>query len=59
MARFITDKCVNCGTCLKWCLQDAIHKGETHYEVNPDECVDCRLCEEKCPVHAITNNEKV
>ncbi|MBR4091456.1 MAG: 4Fe-4S binding protein [Mogibacterium sp.] len=59
MSRIITDDCVNCGTCLNWCLQDAIYEGDTHMEVDPDVCVDCRLCEEKCPVGAITNNERV
>ncbi|MBR2561831.1 MAG: 4Fe-4S binding protein [Eubacterium sp.] len=59
MARIITDACVNCGTCVKWCLQDAIHEGDPHMVINPDECMDCRLCEEKCPVGAIINNEKI
>lgn len=59
MPRFITDDCINCGSCVQWCLIEAIHAGETHMEVNPDECVDCRVCEEHCPVGAIGNTEKI
>lgn len=59
MARYITDDCISCGSCVQWCLMEAIHKRAAHMEINPDECVDCRVCEDHCPIGAIGNDEKI
>ena len=53
MPRFITDACLNCGTCEGECPVSAISEGDGKRVINPDECIDCGACEASCPVSAI------
>ncbi|MBI9102612.1 MAG: 4Fe-4S binding protein [Spirochaetales bacterium] len=48
----ITDKCIECGLCLKNCTFKAIKEG-TPYSVIPERCDDCGTCIANCPVDAI------
>lgn len=49
---FITDDCIQCGTCFKSCPQRSIVKGEP-YMIIQKHCLHCGLCLESCPVKAI------
>ena len=53
MPRFITDQCLQCGTCADLCPVGAIAEGDTKYFVDPAQCVDCGACQEACPAEAI------
>lgn len=48
----ITDRCIECGKCMKVCSFKAIRKGSP-YEVIPERCDDCGSCILSCPVNAI------
>ncbi|MDK2820928.1 MAG: hypothetical protein PWP31_893 [Clostridia bacterium] len=48
-----SDKCINCGRCLRLCRFDAIKNNENSYRVNPIYCEGCGVCEFSCPVNAI------
>ncbi len=51
----ITDKCIECGLCLKNCSFDAI-KALSPYEIDPTKCDDCGMCIHVCPVDAIKSS---
>ena len=57
MPFFITDNCVGCDTCVKFCPVDAIYgeKKEVHV-VNEDECIECGVCGKVCPKSAIEDS---
>ena len=57
MARFISDDCVSCGTCVDECPVDAISQGDDKYVIDADACVDCAACEAVCPTGAIAAAE--
>lgn len=48
----ITDKCIECGICLKNCSFKAIKPG-TPYSIISERCDDCGDCLMNCPVDAI------
>lgn len=48
----ITDSCVGCGTCLKYCPQKCIIAGKK-YLIQPEHCLHCGACFEHCPVKAV------
>ena len=48
----ITDKCIECGLCMKNCSFKAIKEGSP-YSVISEKCDDCGSCIENCPVNAI------
>lgn len=56
MAYFITDACVNCGTCVDNCPVEAISEGELKHVIDADICVGCGTCADNCPVEAIEEN---
>lgn len=46
----ITDaECVQCGECLKMCLEDAIQLKDDGPVINREACVQCELCARDCP----------
>ena len=48
----ITDKCIECGACLKNCTFKAIEEGSP-YRIIPERCDDCGTCIVSCPAEAI------
>lgn len=63
MALKITDACINCDICEPECPNQAIHRGEMIYEINPDRCTECvghfdePQCVAVCPVECIPVDE--
>jgi NAD-dependent dihydropyrimidine dehydrogenase PreA subunit len=59
MARILSEKCVGCQTCRKYCSVDAIKYADGKCYIEPDECVDCYVCLRKhvCPMDAIQPTE--
>ncbi len=53
MAYQITDRCTNCGDCLRVCPLEAISAGEQRPTIDPDLCTDCGTCSDICPARAI------
>ena len=53
MAYFITDECVECGSCAAVCPADAISEGDGKYVIDADACLECGTCEAECPNEAI------
>ncbi len=45
-------KCINCGTCERWCPQDAIEM-EDVATIHYDRCIGCGECVAVCPVGAV------
>ena len=62
MALLITEECINCDVCEPECPNDAIHMGETIYEIDPEKCTECvghfnePQCKIVCPVNCIPFN---
>jgi len=53
MPRMITDKCNNCGACLKTCPVVECISHSDIYRINPEMCIDCMECVSVCAVSAI------
>ena len=51
----ITDKCTQCGLCLKKCSFKAITAGSP-YKIDPSKCDDCGDCLMVCPTGAINQS---
>lgn len=49
---FITDACIECGTCQRGCPQGCIEEGFP-FKIQQDACLHCGLCFENCPVSCI------
>jgi len=49
----ITDDCLECGSCVDECPEEAISEGEGKYVIDQDLCVQCKSCMEVCPNEAI------
>ena len=45
-------KCISCGNCEKFCMQNAISKTTVSYTVNAEKCTGCGKCAEICSVLA-------
>jgi len=54
----ISEKCIACGQCLKFCPEDVIRikevDGKNRAVVDLSYCKGCGLCAEICPVKAIS-----
>jgi len=46
------DKCIACGTCARWCPEDAIEI-EDVAEIDYERCIGCGECVSVCPVGAM------
>ena len=45
-----SEKCINCGTCVKICPLDVFRAGETVPEIRyREDCQSCFLCQIYCP----------
>ncbi|MBQ8964208.1 MAG: 4Fe-4S binding protein [Clostridia bacterium] len=55
---FITDACIDCGTCEGVCPQRAI-AGEEPRVIMQEHCLHCGNCFENCPIQAIVPREAV
>lgn len=53
----LTDKCVNCRSCVGVCPAAAFHDCEDHVVINPASCIDCGACEMTCPHQAIVEDD--
>lgn len=54
MAVVITDECIECGTCIEICPEEAIkEREEGGYYIDPELCAECLTCLEECPSEAI------
>ena len=49
---FITDACIECGTCVAVCPEQCIASGSP-YKIEQSHCLRCGICQEACPVQAI------
>ena len=47
------EKCVGCGSCKKWCSQEAIEVKDGKAEIDEKKCVGCGECIITCPKGAI------
>ena len=56
MATIITTSCINCGSCLPACPNQAIFEGDLLFEIDPLRCTECvgfhdaEACQAVCPV---------
>ena len=59
MALKILDDCINCDMCVPECPNEAIHMGESIYQINVDNCTECvghydqPTCVSVCPIDCI------
>ena len=50
--KWIKDKCIQCGVCVKACRQEAITLKDGKIEIEEDKCNFCGRCTKSCPVDA-------
>lgn len=48
----ITQACISCGTCARYCPQGCIQSGSP-YQIQAEHCLHCGSCFEHCPVQAV------
>ena len=49
----LNDKCKLCGTCTKFCPDNAIKLVRGKIKIDYDYCKGCAICSVECPNHAI------
>ena len=47
------EKCIGCGTCVKYCPEAVIELNEKKAEIDYGYCKGCGVCAVECPVKAI------
>lgn len=47
------EKCVACGTCIKWCPESAIAMPDGKAVIDHEKCIGCAECVISCPTKAI------
>jgi len=52
----ITDDCIECGSCVEVCPEDAISEGEGKFVIDQEKCIECASCLDECPTEAIVEN---
>ena len=55
--KWIEDKCIQCGVCVKACRQEAITLKDGKIELAQDKCNFCGRCTKSCPVDAYEEKE--
>ena len=50
---FITDACIDCGSCAAVCPQNCINAESIPYVIGQEHCLHCGSCMEACPVGAV------
>ena len=53
MALFVSDECVECGSCADQCPVGAITMQNNVAHIDQSLCIACGKCAEKCPAHII------
>ncbi len=53
-----TDKCINCGKCVRTCFERALSIQEEILHFKEDKCVGCGMCVNTCKEHAIIIHKK-
>ena len=48
----ISERCIGCGTCVKYCPQACIREGKP-FVIEQEHCLHCANCKEHCPVQAV------
>jgi len=66
VAFMITEDCINCGICERFCPGDGISKGDEVFVIDPDRCTECvgfhhnQQCARVCPIEScITDPSRV
>ena len=57
MAFFITDECIDCGTCQENCPNEAIVEEDGKLVIDRELCISCGMCESSCPMGAIIEKD--
>ena len=53
----ISEKCINCGSCVKLCPNKVFADLKRSVKVEyPEKCTGCKICENQCCVKAIKVN---
>ncbi len=50
---FITDACVECGSCVEVCPQNCINTDNIPFVIEQEHCLHCGNCFEACPTGAV------
>lgn len=53
MAYKISEDCIECGSCMAECPEEAISEGSP-FVIDQDKCLDCGACVDVCPSDAIS-----
>ena len=54
----ITEKCIECGSCAKFCKKQGIDYIDHRYVIDEAQCDSCGTCLEYCPIDdAIVESE--
>lgn len=60
MSYEITEKCIDCGCCAKYCPKHGIEFVKGKFVVDQDRCDSCGTCKEYCPIdEAIAEQQSV
>ena len=46
----ITEKCIDCGCCAKFCPKQGIDYVKGKFLINQELCDSCATCKEYCPI---------
>jgi NAD-dependent dihydropyrimidine dehydrogenase PreA subunit len=49
----ITDECIECGSCIEVCPEEAIQEGDGKHIIDQELCIECLSCLDECPNEAI------
>lgn len=52
------EKCIQCGSCIKYCPMGAISYVDSRISIDHEKCIDCMRCINYCPKNAFMLNQK-